>query len=292
MRNLGKQGSIKSFIISQPFIRLIRAFFYNKILHYLKYSFYLSAIILIIALIYLEIFKESQFKIITNHLIKYSYKIVNFNNINSNTTINIYGDHYANYDEIANLARQYLLNNHNIDNRELLESLKNQIQTLPWVSDVVIGINLQDSLNIHIKEYQPFAIWEDGDKKYIVSKDSKIIAIDDITKFENLVILTGKNAHKNVKSLFNILSIDPDISKNVYSATWIGDRRWDIRFSSGLLVKLPNNINDNIRDAWNSLIQIYNMPGSIIGLKAIDLRITNKIYLEYDEGITKEIKNL
>ena len=291
MRNI-KKGKIKSFIISRPSVRLIRAFLYQQILPYLKYFSYFLAVILVLALIYLANFKASQLERIASRLIKYSYKIVNFSNGNAYATINISGNNYSSYDEIANFARKYLADNLDINNSKALEYLKSAIQTLPWVKEVVISISLQDSLNIFIKEYQPFAIWEDGDKKYIVSKESKIIAVDDVAEFNNLVILTGKNAHKNVKYFFNILSIDPEISKNIYSATWIGDRRWDIRFGNGLLVKLPSNHNDNMQDAWNNLIKIYNMPGSLIDLKAIDLRIANKIYLEYDEGSAKEIKNL
>jgi cell division protein FtsQ len=117
--------------------------------------------------------------------------------------------------------------------------------------------------------------------------------VNSTDKFGYLVILTGKNAYKNVKSLFNILAIDPDISKNVYSATWVGGRRWDIRFENGLLIKLPSGNSDNdMRGAWNSLIKIYNMPGSLIGLKTIDLRIAKKIYLEYNDNLTKELKSL
>jgi cell division septal protein FtsQ len=108
-------------------------------------------------------------------------------------------------------------------------------------------------------------------------------------EFDHLMILTGQDANFSAKSLFNILAIDPEISANIYSATWVGSRRWDIRFSNNLLVKLPEN---NIQDAWERLIKIYNIPGSLINLNLIDLRIDKKIYLEYNGQTTKEIKSL
>jgi cell division septal protein FtsQ len=287
----------KSFIISRPSVRLIRGVFYNKIFPYLRYSFYLFITLLGIFLIYFLFFKNSELEKIKNILVRYSYQIMQLNGGAVYSRINISGNKYTDYEDIASLARKYVVNDKNLNNKKMIEMLKNEIHDLPWVQDVVIGVSLQDSLNIYITEQQPFAIWEDlslgQEKKYIVSKSGQIIATDNTEKFGNLVILAGHNAYKNVRSLFNILAIDPDISKNVYSATWVGGRRWDIRFESGLLIKLPSGNSDNdMKDAWDSLIKIYNMPGSLIDLKTIDLRIANKIYLEYDHGLTKELQSI
>lgn len=148
---------------------------------------------------------------------------------------------------------------------------------------------MPNSLNIEVIEYQPFALWHQGDKKYVSDKDGNIVLVHDVEEFRGLLILSGKGATNHVKSLFNIFAIDPKLSSHVYSATWVGDRRWDIRLDDGLLVKLPES---NISDAWNGLLKIYNMPGSTLGLSVIDLRVEDKIYLEYGDSVIKEIKNL
>ena len=287
-----KKGKIRLFIISQPLLRFIRVFFYNNILPYVKYSLYLSVLILVVVLIYLIVFETSKLQRIKNLVTKYSYKVINFSNTNIYSKINISGNYHTRYDEIADLARNYLINDGDINNIKMIKSLRNKIHSLPWVKEVVVSINLHDSLNIHVKEYKPFAIWENKNKRYIISKSGKIIFVKNIEQFGNLIILTGKNAHKNVKTLFNILSIDSDVSKNIYSASWMGNRRWNIRFENGLLIKLPSNNNSgDMKNAWDSLIKIYNMSGALDGLEVIDLRIANKIYLQYDDQKIKEIKS-
>lgn len=240
-------------------------------------------------MLYLFLFKKLQIEQIKNRLVAASYRAI-FKDNSYYKRINIDGNNRTSHDEIAAIVTEELIDNQGDDgNYQLaIESLKKKIEALPWVDEVVINRNLQDSLNIHIKEHEPFAIWQDNDKKYIVSKAGKIIAVKDIEQFNNLIILTGNGAYQNVKSLFNILVIDPEISKNIYSATWVGGRRWDVRFENNLLVKLPAG---DISDAWTRLIKIYNMPGSLIGLKTIDLRIAKKIYLEYDDQTTKELKS-
>jgi cell division protein FtsQ len=236
------------------------------------------------------IFKKSQIEQIKNYIIIQSYKIINFNNDYSQ--IKISGNVRTKYEEIAIMARKAIVEGENINNQLFVESLKNKIENLPWVDEISVVVSLQGVVNINIKEHKPFAIWRD-DKKYIISKAGKIIAFNNPETFGDLIVLTGSGAYKNVRSLFNILATDPQISKDVYSATWVGKRRWDIRFKNGLLVKLPSESeNNNIKQSWDSLIKIYNMKGSLIGLKAIDLRIAKRIYLEYDAGIIRELKNI
>ena len=146
-----------------------------------------------------------------------------------------------------------------------------------------------NNLTIEISEYVPFAILKDGDKKYIVDKDGDMVLVNDISEYGHLVILSGKKANENVKSLFNILAINPSLNSNIYSANWVGRRRWDIRFENGLIVKLPEN---DINKAWQKLLKIYSLPGSMIDLNMIDLRLDGKIYLEYKDNVIKEIQSL
>ena len=172
----------------------------------------------------------------------------------------------------------------------LIQNLVDEIKTkLPWVSQITITRSLPNTLNITIVEFAPFAIWQNDGRKYLIDKDGNIVPFEDQEEFRNMVTLSGKGANTNVRSLFNIFVIDPKLSENVFSATWVGDRRWDIRFENGLLIKLPEN---NISEAWQRLIKINNMHGSLLGLKIIDLRIADKIYLEYNDSVIKELKNL
>ena len=93
-----------------------------------------------------------------------------------------------------------------------------------------------------------------------------------------MIILSGNGANENAKSLFNILVINSEISQDIYSANWVGNRRWDIRFFDGLLVKLPEI---EISNAWNDLIKIYSASKNDKAIKSIDLRVSGKIYLQY-----------
>lgn len=284
-----KPNKVKSFIISRPSIRVIILFFSVKIFPYFKYFTYFLITIFIATIIFLAIFKKTTFEQIKNLIHKEIYKIISFNI--GYSEIKIDGNNRTTHEQIASIARQYLLKD-DITNQIIATNIKEKIEELPWVDEVVVTVTLHKNLYINVKEHQPFAIWENDKEKYITSKDGDLISYSDNEDFENLIILTGEDAYKNAKSLFNILAIDPVISENIYSATWVGSRRWDVRFKNGLLVKLPSdNSENNMGDAWNSLIKLYNTPGALIGLKMVDLRIAKKIYLGYDDKTTKDIIN-
>ena len=76
------------------------------------------------------------------------------------------------------------------------------------------------------------------------------------------------------------------MSRKVYSATWVGNRRWDIRLENNIIIKLPEK---NLAYAWKKLINIYSTPGAIIDLEIIDLRIEGRIFLQYKNKTAKEI---
>lgn len=274
--------------ITSYWVRFIKLFF-DKILSYFKYILLGCTILFFAASLYAFFYQRPDLILIGKNLSFYVKKVLNMDDILYLEKINISGNHFTKHKEISRIVAAELKRNQDkkLYQPSIIELLKNEIKKLPWVKEVVINRNLQDSISIHMQEYQPFAIWQDGKQKYIVSKSGDIIPIKNVDQFDYLIVLTGNNAHKNIKSLFNILLIDPKVSQNIYSATWIGDRRWDIRFINDLLVKLPS---DNIVDTWKYFIDIYNMEGSMIGLESVDLRVLNKIYLKYNDSTLKELK--
>ncbi len=165
-----------------------------------------------------------------------------------------------------------------IDNfDDLVKEIKNNQK---WIDSIHIFRSLPNKINVDIVEYVPFALWKKSDNYYVVDSNGKIIPIDDPSEYDDLIVLSGKDAYIHVKSLFNIMAISPKISSRIYSATWVGNRRWDLRFDNSLLIKMPST---RITHSWNKLVDLYNTDGSFYNLKVIDLRIKGKIYLEYKD---------
>ena len=207
----------------------------------------------------------------------------------------ITGNKKINNEEIIQIIKNHLGNNH-IATISLLDLQEQLHHSLPWLKNIVIKRNLLNQLQVIITEYQPIALWFDGAEKFLVDKDGDIIISlnkipdDEKSEFENMLIFSGLGANKNIKSFFNIITINQNISSLIYSAHWVGERRWNLILLDGTLIKMPEN---NIYNAWQNLAKIYNNNNpEIKNLKTIDLRIENKIYLEYQKNNKTTIEKI
>ena len=276
---------LKNFLLTNPFLRRVRIFLSQKVKPILiKLGVSLVALLILI-FISLKLFKPDILQKFYLQSRVYFFTQLN-SNYGESAQINITGNGRISKEQIIAAINKSKKSKPEFLIQNLVDEIKTQ---LPWVSQITITRSLPDTLNIVITEFVPFAIWQNDGGKYLIDKDGNIVPFEDQEEFRNMVTLSGKGANTHVRSLFNIFVIDPRLSENVFSATWVGDRRWDIRFENGLLIKLPET---NISEAWQRLIKINNMPGSLLGLKIIDLRIADKIYLEYNDSVIKELKNV
>ena len=283
---------IRNFFLTNHFLRKIRGFFRYRLMPFVLKSVLLVLTLLLLAFVTLKMFKPAILEKIYAKSSFYFFHYLNLDNYEFDH-INITGNSRVSKEqiiEVVNSAKRNFLKKGEGDYQPLIQNIIDEMKAkLPWINQVVISRSMPNILNISVTEYEPFAIWQNEGKKYIIDKDGNTVPYEDSQEFDRMIILSGQGANLHARSLFNIFAVSSDVSIDVYSATWVGNRRWDIRLDNGLLIKLPEI---NISDAWNSLVKIYKMPGSIAGLKMIDLRIKDKIYLEYDDSVMKELKKI
>lgn len=301
MRIKELNNQIKDFILTNYFSKKIKFIYKNfcqNILGKIIFALFLSLLIL---LIIINIFKPKIIdelkhifysKFINNlQLNNFNFSVVNINGINRVKKQEII-DIIKNFDD----GKSFMINKNLSDSQAipLAQNLIDEIKTkILWIDKITIKRIMPDIINIEVVEYKPFAIWLDNDKKFIIDKDGNPVPFleeyESNEEFKNMIILSGKNANKNIKSLFNILSIDAELSKEIYSANWVGNRRWDVRFFDGLLVKLPE---DNIAEAWENLLKLYELSNIDKSIKSIDLRVIGKIYIQYLNKKPNEIETI
>jgi len=280
---------VSDLVFVNPFFRKLRIVFVEMIKPWLIKALLASLLLLVLALLGLKIFKPDFLqRFYTESL--YSWRGYFFAKLNGDhhefSQINIVGNKRVSRDEIVRVINEAKKNQPEFLIQNIIDEIKTQ---LLWINKITITRTMPNILNVAVVEFVPFAIWQNDGAKYLIDKEGNLVPFEDLEEFRHMVILSGDGANTHVRSLFNLLTIDPLLSKNIFSAVWVGVRRWDIRFENGLLVKLPET---NIAEAWQHLIKINNMPGSLTGLKMIDLRVLEKIYLEYDDSVIKEMKEL
>ena len=274
-------------IFSIQSFRFIKLHFYQRFFLYFSRIFVILLIIITLGVGYLyfahpekisRIYAKSKVKFIEviDSKIFGSYKV------------EISGNKQITTEEIEEIVLKTISQkNYHSKQSLLIQDIVDNLKTnLPWLKEVTIVRTMPGKLNIFINEYKPFAIWNHNDKLSLIDEQGNQMPYYESDEFDDMIIVSGPNANIKYKSLFNIFSLNEEVSQQVYSATWIGNRRWNIRFKNGILVKLPEN---KISRAWERLGNLQEIKGSSIGLKVIDLRVADKIYLEYEDKIRKTL---
>ena len=177
------------------------------------------------------------------------------------------------YTEDKNINEFVLLLN--IDNKSKIDSLNlkelsKKISTIPDIKKSSIRKLSNGSVVLKIEKYKPVALWMDGKNYFIISSEGKIISNYQKVNSKFLVI-KGK-----VPS--NIMSITSELKgliDKIDYVSWIEDRRWNIYFKNGLIIKLPEKDPYKILRSFmtiNNLNDIFSKK-----IEFIDLRNENII---------------
>ena len=101
----------------------------------------------------------------------------------------------------------------------------------------------------------------------------------------------GGNTFKNIHSILKILSSNKDFIKNIWSLTFVNERRWDLHFNQGLTIRLPSK---NVKKAWDKVVYLNHKFNLLdLGLTEIDLRNSRQILgkVNIDKNLIFKKKN-
>ena len=249
----------------------------DLVLFYLKLTKVLKiilALFVIFAIFYLvrNIKKEKTFNEFKEKLVLTYSKLI-YKDICTDIEIN--GVKMVNIKTIERKLREFC----DLENKNDLFILAKSLEIDPWIKNISIKRKLPDTLIINIEEYLPFAIWKTNGDIHLIDEEGKIISISDKekSKFLHLIVVAGEDSKNNIDSLFNMLSSNPTLFSRIKSAIFVGKRRWNLELDNGIIIKMPEK---NIINAWDKLDKILSINGSEIGIKSIDLRNSDKIFLE------------
>ena len=92
----------------------------------------------------------------------------------------------------------------------------------------------------------------------------------------DLPIIVGHRANQRMGELQTLLAVAPALQPRLAGATWIGNRRWDLRFKTGEVLALP----DDAAEAATALANFARMDGvnRLLGrgIVRFDMRIADR----------------
>lgn len=160
-----------------------------------------------------------------------------------------------------------------------LADLRGRIVKLGYVKDARISRRLPDTLVVDIVERRPAAVWQHQGQLSLIDDTGAVLSSVDIRSVPDLPLVVGPNANLMTGQLDKLMEAAPALKPMIAGATWIGDRRWDLRFQSGETLALP----EGGAQAAAALVNFARMDGvdRLLGrgIVRFDMRDPNKFVL-------------
>lgn len=160
-----------------------------------------------------------------------------------------------------------------------IDKIRADLINYGWIKDVRVTRRLPDTLVVDIIERKPTAVWQRGGVYSLI--DEQGIELEKISPAEigKLTVINGEGADRQVVALAKLLDSAQSLKDQVVGASWIGNRRWDLRFKTGETLSLPEG--DKL--AEQALVNFTRMDGvhRLLGRDIIhfDLRDPDRAYM-------------
>jgi cell division protein FtsQ len=120
-----------------------------------------------------------------------------------------------------------------------LETVRARLLRYGWVRDARVSRRLPDTLVVDIVERTPAAVWQYQGRLRLI--DASGVVLEDVSgeATRDLPLLIGPNANRHAGALASLVAKAPSLKPVIAGASWIGERRWDLRFQSGETLALP-----------------------------------------------------
>jgi cell division protein FtsQ len=171
-----------------------------------------------------------------------------------------------------------------------LEGTRERLLRFGWVEEARVSRRLPDTLVVDIVERRPAAIWQHNQRLSLIDRHGVVLEEVKLDSMPDLPLLIGLGANDQAGELAVLLASQPQVKPILEGATWVGGRRWDLRFQSGETLALP----EGPEAARKALATFTRMDKAVQllgrGLVRFDMRIPGKfiVRVSNEPGTTVE----
>ena len=157
-----------------------------------------------------------------------------------------------------------------------LDGTRQRLLRFGWVQEARVSRRWPDTLVVDVVERTPAAIWQHNQQLALIDREGVVLEPVKLEAMPDLPLVIGPAANHHASELTRLLAAAPELKPMLAGATWIGGRRWDLRFQSGEVLALP----EGEATSQRALVKFANLDKSTRllgqGLVRFDMRIPGK----------------
>lgn len=164
-----------------------------------------------------------------------------------------------------------------------LDGTRAQLLRFGWIEDARVSRRWPDTLVVDVVERVPAAIWQHHQELSLIDRSGVVLEPVRLEAMPDLPLVIGPAANLQAAALGRLLEATPQLRPMLEGATWVGGRRWDLRFQSGETLALPEGQDR----AAKALIHFARMDQSAQllgrGLVRFDMRVPGKMIVRISD---------
>jgi len=157
-----------------------------------------------------------------------------------------------------------------------LDYTRERLLRFGWVKEARVSRRLPDTLVVDIVERRPAAIWQHNRRLALIDAEGVVLEPVKLDAMPDLPLVIGPAANQHADELARLTDAAPSLKPMMAGATWVGGRRWDLRFQSGEVLALP----EGEESAKRALTRFARMDqsGQLLGRGFVrfDMRVPGK----------------
>ncbi len=138
-------------------------------------------------------------------------------------------------------------------------SLRKKVESLGWVRSARVTLIPPDQLRVDVDERLPAAVWRSAGRISLIDPDgAEIETLSERSDWAELPLVVGSDAAENVAEALTLLADAMDLTPRIIGFVRVGERRWDIHMTEGMVLMLPA---EDPRDALGRILMLHRTEG-------------------------------
>lgn len=164
-------------------------------------------------------------------------------------------------------------------------TVRDRLKGDPWIADATVQKLYPGRLQIDITERKPYALWQQEGRLSVIAEDGTELEPYVANRFSLLPLVVGAGAQERAHAFLDLLANYPNIRNQTRAIVLVGERRWNLRLTNGMDVRLPET---GTESALAALVKLDSEEQLLSrDITSIDLRLPGQVTVRLSEDAAK-----